>query len=288
MKAERKCRPMTQTKKEKMTFSIIVAFFLIVSFIAMIPDVLRYKVLTIILYSLKNLILSATVIGFSFFCNKKDRVKGLGMFLSISSVIILWLMNFLSKKMYLNIVMLAIVLCLTYSLFLFLKHNEKNRVLIGITLYYFIVLLNETSNFTFIDDNNKPLILVGIISLIFTVIAICLVVKNQFLKKMELSEKIALPFLVFLFSAGLIFSTYTCLNCSLDTNAPVSKNYTIIDSGYIHGYRTINQFKFYFEINNTKTGVAVSPENYYSYDVGDEYTVYYSNGFFNDPYIFAD
>lgn len=288
MKAGKKNRTIDQTKKEKIIFSVIVSIFLIVSFIAMIPSVLQNRTLTIVLWLLRNLILSATIIGFSFFCNKKDRIKGFGVFISISSVIVLWISNFLSKKVHLNILILAIIVYLIYSLFLFLKRNVKNSVLIGITLYFIVNYLIESCSITFLYEDNIPLfVAIGIISIVFTVISICLVMKNQFLKKMELSEKIALPFLVMVFSAAFIFSAYTSLNCSLDTNTPVSKTYTIIDTDYVHGYRTVDHFKFYFEINNTKTGVEVNADDYYSYDVGDEYSVYYSDGFFNNPYIFA-
>ncbi|MCM1114187.1 MAG: hypothetical protein NC397_01675 [Clostridium sp.] len=287
MSTNKKHKEMVSPQKEDKVFWIIMIFFIAVSVIAQIPSVQENNIIFGIFILLRNLIFTFTVIGYSFFCNKPNRVKGFGIFVSAASILFFWIRDFVAKKTEINILTIIIIISLIYSFFLFIKYSIKSKVMIGISVYYSLIYLLIARSMTFVNDDNKALyVVIGIISILFTAISIYLVKKNDNFKYMELSEKIALPFLVFILSAVFLFSGYTNLNCSLEKNAPVTKTYTIVDKKYIHS-RGADEYNFCFNIDNSEICVEVLSSDYNSYEIGDKYSIKYSNGFFNDPYYYA-
>lgn len=286
-KTNNKHKEMVIIEKEDKYFWILLVIFLILSFILQIPSVTENKIISIIIYILRNLIFTGTIVGYSFFCENPNRLKGFGKIISISSIIYFWIRDFLSSKMDLNILTVIIAISIIYSLIRFIKYNEKNKVTIGISLFFVLIFLVYSQRFTQINDSALLYIVMGGFSILTTIISIYLVVKKQSLKNLELSEKICLPILVFGLTAALIITGYYNLNYSLDTSKPIIESHTIVDKQYYHSFRSPDEYKFCFDINNTLVSVEVEASDYNSYEIGDRYQLKYSNGFFNEPYYYA-
>lgn len=291
MKAETKTnnkhKEMVITEKEDKYFWILLVIFLILSSIIQIPSVIENKIVSIIIYLLRNLVFTGTVIGYSFFCEKPNRLKGFGKIISIVSIICFWIRDFVSSKTDLNILAVIIVTNIVYSLIQFIKYNEKSKVTIGISMFFVLIYLLYSQRFSPINDKALLYVFIGCFCILATIISIYLVVKKQALKDLELSEKICLPILVLGLSAALIITGYYNLNYSLDTSEPTVQSYTITDKVYHSGFRSPVSYKFCFDIDNTLVSVEVEASDYNSYEIGDKYQLKYSNGFFNDPYYYA-
>ena len=278
---------MAITEKEDKYFWILLAIFLILSFILQIPSVTENKIISIIIYILRNLVFTGTVVGYSFFCEKPNRLKGFGKIISIVSIIYFWIRNFVSTKTDLNILTIIVMISISYSLIRFIKYNEKCKVIFGILIFFGLIYILYSQRFTQINDNILFYVITGSFCVLTTIISIYLVVKKQSLKNLELSEKICLPILVLGLTATLIITGYYNLNYSLDTSKPIIESHTIVDKEYYHSFRSPDEYKFCFDINNSIISVEVETSDYNSYEIGDRYQLKYSNGFFNEPYYYT-
>lgn len=286
-KTNNKHKEMVIIEKEDKYFWILLVIFLILSFILQIPSVTENKIISIIIYILRNLIFTGTVVGYSFFCEKPNRLKGFGKIIPIVSIIYFWIRDFVSTKTDLNILTVIIAVSIVYSLIRFIKYNEKCKVIFGILIFFGLIYILYSQRFTQINDNILFYVITGSTCALTTIISIYLVVKKQTLKNLELSEKICLPILVFGLTAALIITGYYNLNYSLDTSKPIIESHTIVDKEYYHSFRSPDEYKFCFDINNSIISVKVETSDYNSYEIGDRYQLKYSNGFFNEPYYYT-
>lgn len=242
----------------------------------------------IILLVIINLLITGLIIYFSFFCDKKNRVKGFLLILAVATIIFIWLRHFISLKAELTISAVLTVITVSCAVYRYLRFEQKNKVLFGISIYYVLFNLMQAMNFSIIDNDSVILdIAIVLFAIICTLVSILLIIKNKYLKDIGLANKIFLPFLVLLFSASISFSLIVNLNYSLDKSEPIVKSGTIVEQQLDSGYRRITSFKFIIDIDGEEIYIEVPGDEYYSYKVGDTYEASFYKGFFDIPFYTA-
>ena len=286
-KANRKYNNMNVVKEEDKYFWIIVLVFSLLTLIMNLPAVTENLIIYIGIFVLRDLIFAGTVIGYSFFCNKPQRLTGVGVVIAIISIFGYLVMDFISKKAELNILFCLIVANIVYSLAEFIKNSKKSKVTFGLAIYFGLIYMLNGQYFGFSDESVRFYIIAGVLSIIASISIIYLFIKNKSLKALEITDKISTIFLTICFSFAFIFSSYANLNYSLDLSEPTKANCIIADKFYIHSYRSPESYKFSFELDGKVVEVEVEESDYSKYDIGDKFTLNHSKGFFNDEYYYA-
>lgn len=232
-----------------------------------------------------NLIITGIVAYFSVLEIKSKKRDIFTLLFAALLVLYIWTKLFLPPKVIINISALIMVISLAYAVFKYLKRGESKSLLTGVSIYFSLNCIMQATSFS--PTENESILfyaLPAIFSVVCCAVAIVLILKNKYLKDIDLSEKFALAFLVLLLSAAISFCLLNNLNYSLETTEPQIKSGVIVDARINSGYRSITAFYLTVKIDGKEIEIDVPSNEYYSNKIGSSYQVYYHEGFFKEPF----
>ncbi|PKL00385.1 MAG: hypothetical protein CVV56_06600 [Tenericutes bacterium HGW-Tenericutes-1] len=184
----------------------------------------------------------------------------------------------------------GLAIILTTIIVYYIKHinNEPKRqfetypLIIGLIL--FILPVSTVNRFEYLGNTNFVWLYSAIIGVLFTLIAIILVIKY----KDDIQEHENIYFIPLLtMMASVIFFGLSALffNYVIDDSSPSDILVEIIDMDIDTGYRSLTTYDLTIAYNNEEYVIGTSQSMYYQLEIGDEITITYYEGAFGIEYL---
>lgn len=276
----------SERQKETDNFWILLSLYAALAFITESPIVTDNTILYLVLFILLQLFFAGVVTSYSFFCFKPHRIKGFGAFIAIASIIGKIIFSLTYGKTALNLLFCLVLVNLIYSVIVLIKGSSKNRVSLGLTVYFGFLYLSNSLDIS-LSDERKLYFISALLTFFVVIFTAVLIVKNSNLKILNAVKKTEILILSALFSFCFFASSYINLNYSLDTTTAETISNEIIDKRYFHSFRSPDSYNFSFSENGKSIDLEVSPEVFGKYEIGEIYSFKQSQGFFDNPYYFA-
>ena len=184
----------------------------------------------------------------------------------------------------------GLAIILTTIIVYYIKHinNEPKRqfetypLIIGLIL--FILPVSTVNRFEYLGNTNFVWLYSAIIGVLFTLIAIILVIKY----KDDIQEHENIYFIPLLtMMASVIFFGLSALffNYVIDDSSLSDILVEIIDMDIDTGYRSLTTYDLTIVYNNEEYVIGTSQSMYYQLEIGDEITITYYEGAFGIEYL---
>lgn len=200
---------------------------------------------------------------------------------------------FLSSRLFLLIWLLLFLILLCYMLLpLAFSHGNKKKAaweqipeLMLVALFMMLGLLRADRG-TYVGNGALILFLISLaLSAVLSVILLA--------KALPMIKGIGVKIVAFLLSVFLLSLMTSLLsmtaNYALDFHDPVPYSGVIekkkVESG---GRKSLGYYEFGLDVNGEKLELKIPSSHYYTYEVGDTYTIYYYQGAFGVPFYIAE
>lgn len=184
----------------------------------------------------------------------------------------------------------GLAIILTTIIVYYIKHinNEPKRqfetypLIIGLIL--FILPVSTVNRFEYLGNTNFVWLYSAIIGVLFTLIAIILVIKYK--DDIQEHENIYFIPLLTMMASVIFFGLSTLFfNYVLDDSSPSFVIVEIIDMDIDTGYKSLTTYDLTIVYNNEEYVIGTSQSMYYQLEIDDEITITYYEGAFGIEYL---